>query len=60
MRARTHPRRSRVAEVETEVFDLMCNLGASDAQLEYETIFARSITRNALLGGARVVFYGGP
>ncbi|MEI7893035.1 MAG: hypothetical protein WCI05_08085 [Myxococcales bacterium] len=28
--------------------------------VEYETIFARSITRNALLGGARVVFYGGP
>ena len=26
--------------METEVFDLMCNLGATDEQLEYKTVFA--------------------
>ncbi|KAJ1488599.1 hypothetical protein T484DRAFT_1654101 [Baffinella frigidus] len=31
---------SRVEEVETEVFDLMCNLGATDSQLEYATVYA--------------------
>jgi GTP-binding protein len=29
-----------VSDVETEVFDLMCNLGATDEQLEYKTVFA--------------------
>jgi len=31
---------SRVEEVEGEVFDLMCNLGATDEQLDYTTIYA--------------------
>jgi len=31
---------SRVEDVETEVFDLMCNLGATDEQLEYTTVYA--------------------
>jgi len=31
---------TRVEEVETEVFDLMVNLGASDEQLDYTTIYA--------------------
>jgi GTP-binding protein len=31
---------SRVDEVESEIFDLFCNLDASDDQLEYPTIYA--------------------
>ena len=31
---------SRVEEVENEVFDLFCNLEASDEQLEYPVIYA--------------------
>ena len=31
---------SRVEDVETEVFDLMCNLGATDEQLSYATVYA--------------------
>ncbi|EKX44547.1 hypothetical protein GUITHDRAFT_109662 [Guillardia theta CCMP2712] len=31
---------SRVDEVEGEVFDLMCNLGATDEQLDYTTVYA--------------------
>lgn len=31
---------ARVDEVESEVFDLFCNLDASDDQLEYPTIYA--------------------
>ena len=31
---------SRVDEVESEVFDLFCNLEADDDQLEYPTIYA--------------------
>jgi len=31
---------SRVDDVETEVFDLMCSLGATDDQLEYTTVYA--------------------
>ena len=31
---------SRVEEVENEIFDLFCNLDASDDQLEYPTIYA--------------------
>ena len=31
---------SRVDEVESEIFDLFCNLNASDDQLEYPTIYA--------------------
>lgn len=31
---------SRVEEVESEVFDLFCNLEANDDQLEYPTIYA--------------------
>lgn len=31
---------SRVEEVESEIFDLFCNLDASDDQLEYPTVFA--------------------
>ena len=31
---------SRVEEVESEIFDLFCNLDANDDQLEYPTIYA--------------------
>jgi len=31
---------SRVEEVESEIFDLFCNLDAEDDQLEYPTIYA--------------------
>ena len=31
---------SRVEEVESEIFDLFCNLDASEDQLEYPTIYA--------------------
>jgi len=31
---------SRLDEVESEIFDLFCNLDASDDQLEYPTIYA--------------------
>lgn len=31
---------SRVDEVESEIFDLFCNLEADDDQLEYATIYA--------------------
>jgi GTP-binding protein len=31
---------SRVEEVESEIFDLFCNLDASDDQLEYPTVYA--------------------
>lgn len=31
---------SRIEEVESEIFDLFCNLDASDDQLEYPTIYA--------------------
>ena len=31
---------SRIEEVESEVFDLFCNLEADDDQLEYPTIYA--------------------
>ena len=31
---------SRVQEVENEIFDLFCNLEASDEQLEYPVIYA--------------------
>lgn len=31
---------SRVEEVESEIFDLFCNLDADDDQLEYPTIYA--------------------
>ena len=31
---------ARVEEVESEIFDLFCNLDASDDQLEYPTVFA--------------------
>ena len=31
---------SRVDEVESEIFDLFCNLDANDDQLEYPTIYA--------------------
>jgi GTP-binding protein len=31
---------ARIEEVESEIFDLFCNLDASDDQLEYQTVFA--------------------
>jgi GTP-binding protein len=31
---------ARVEEVESEIFDLFCNLDADDNQLEYPTIYA--------------------
>ena len=31
---------ARIEEVESEIFDLFCNLDASDDQLEYPTVFA--------------------
>ena len=31
---------ARVDEVESEIFDLFCNLEANDTQLEYPTIYA--------------------
>lgn len=31
---------ARIDEVESEIFDLFCNLDASDDQLEYPTIYA--------------------
>ena len=31
---------ARIDEVESEIFDLFCNLDADDDQLEYQTIYA--------------------
>lgn len=45
---------SRVDDVETEVFDLMCSLGATDDQLEYTTGSSSSIRSQSIVSGFEV------